>query len=343
MTTTEVSKKKPSDAANFRRQANQIAGSLLTAWVGEDRAKEATGRISAALAASAASARDPSDFYECTPESVGTVIAVSALTGIMPATGATALAYAIPRRARRGEKPQLQYNLSHRGINALARRCGQTVLAVPISDRDGIDVTDSGEVVILHRDIDRPPTSYEDCRGVAVIVKELATGRVTFTGFVPKAVIEPRRAMSDSWKNERARSYSPWTNWPVEMMMKTAIHYAVGRGWCVIDDTAATRALAVDQQSDFNPAGGEPIDAVVRPSSIAAITQRDPDPEVQPEAEQAGDSVADILLDRLDDVTDSAELSTISAAIGDAELSPVELKTLTDRYESVAATMKGGD
>ena len=33
--------------------------------------------------------------------------------------------------------------------------------------------------------------------------------------------------------------------------MKTAMHYAIGRGWCVIDDTEAVRALQADVQSDI--------------------------------------------------------------------------------------------
>ena len=340
---SELTKPTATSPAKFRKQAENIATSLLTEWVGVERAKEATGRIAAALAASAASARNPQDFYDCTPPSVATVVALSALTGIMPSTGATALAYAIPRRARRGEEPQLQYQLSHRGINALARRCGQTVIAVPISNRDEVDVDDSGELVVLNRDFDNPPMSWDDLRGVQILVKELGSGRVTFSGFVPRAVIEPRRAMSDSWSNERARPYSPWTKWPVEMAMKTAMHYAVGRGWCVIDDTAANRALTADQESDLRR---DSIDTVARPASIAAITEKPPvevvpeetDTKSEPPADTPA-SVADTLLDRLDDVTDSAQLKAISKAIGEAELTAVELKTLTERFEEVEAEL----
>ena len=315
MTTRELTKTQPNAAAVFRKQTEKIAGSLLTSWVGDDRAKEATGRIAASLAASAAAARDPSDFYDCTPQSVATVVAVSALTGIMPSTGGTALAYAVPRRPRRNEKPQLQYMLSHRGINALARRSGQTMLAIPVSKRDQIEVVDSGEVVILNRDIDNPPNDYDDLRGVVVVVKEIASGRVTFSGFVAKTVIDKRRAMSLSGDR------GPWGKWAVEMASKTAMHYAVGRGWIVIDDTAANRALSTDVEQDTRKDGDSVID-VARPSSIAAITlepEPEPTPEPQPQAEPEpdGDTVANILLDRLDDVTDSAQLVPIGKAIGE--------------------------
>ena len=130
--------KKTSPALAYRRQASALAKGILTDWVGEDRAAEASGRISAALSAAAASAKKPEEFYACTPQSVATCVAVSALTGVMPSTGATSLAYLIPRRARKGEPPQLTYQLSHRGLNALARRSGQTMIAIPIGLDDRI-------------------------------------------------------------------------------------------------------------------------------------------------------------------------------------------------------------
>lgn len=244
---TQQSKGLPSPA-QFRERVTQISNSLLTDWVGPERAKEATGRIAAAVSASAAAAKDPTDFYSCTPQSIGTVVAISALTGIMPSTGAAALAYAVPQRARVGEPPQLQYMLSHRGLNALARRCGQTMIAIPISLTDQVDTDDSGMFRIVSRDMDNPPTKMDELRGVMIIVKELATGLVTMTAYVPKKLILARMAMSRSAKS----TYSPWATWPIEMAQKTAMHYAVGRGWCVIDDTEAVRALSADVDSDLD-------------------------------------------------------------------------------------------
>ncbi len=237
----------------FRQTCTKIAGALLKDWVGEDRAAEATGRVSCALASSAASARNPTDFYECTPQSIGTVIAVSALTGIMPSVGATALAYAIPRRPRKGEPPQLTYQLSHRGLAALARRCGQTLVATPIGYKDVIDVDSHGSAVVRSRDIDQPPLTMEELRGVIVSVKDTSTGAALFCGWVPKTVIEKRRACSDAYKfavtKEYAQATDPWHQWPIEQSMKTAMHYAVSRGWCVIDDSESVRALSADAES----------------------------------------------------------------------------------------------
>lgn len=258
MSTTEQPQlQKPSPALKFRQDTTSMALSMLKNWVGEERAKEATGRISVALSASASAAKDPTDFYQCTPQSVAKVIAISALTGIMPSTGATALAYAIPRRPRKGEPPQLQYQLSHRGINALANRAGMHMVAIPISVSDTIDVEESGDVVVKARDLDNPPASEEDLRGVMVVVRRLDTGKVICNGWVAKKLINARREGSDSFKfaerkgNEWAKDSSPWHVWYVEQAMKTAMHYAIGRGWCVVDDTEAIRALKADQEADF--------------------------------------------------------------------------------------------
>lgn len=232
----------------WRNKVSNIASSLLTSWVGEERSKEAVGRTAAALSASAASAKDPRDFYSCTPESIGTVIAVSALTGIMPSTGAAALAYAVPQRPRANEPPALQYMLSHRGLNALAARCDKTMIAVPIGHDDEIEVQEDNEVKIIKRDVDNPPATIEELRGVVLIVKSVSSGTIITKQFVPKSTILKRKQVSRS----ASSSYSPWATWPIEMAMKTAMHYAVSRGWCVIDDTTSVKALSVESDMDLH-------------------------------------------------------------------------------------------
>lgn len=244
--------------AEYRNRCSNLAIGFLSDWVGEERAREAAGRLATALSASAAAAKNPKDFYECTPQSIAKVIAVSALTGIMVGTGATALAYAIPRRPRQGEKPQLQYQLSHRGIAALAMRAGFSLVGIAISTRDVISVdNETGDVVIESRDFDNPPTSEEDLRGILVVVKSIKTGVVVARGWCAKSLINERRAASDSYcfaekpGNAWAKESDPWHKWYVEMAMKTAMHYAIGRGWCVVDDTEAVRALQVDRDEDL--------------------------------------------------------------------------------------------
>ena len=274
-------------ARNFRQTCEGIANSLLKDWVGEQKASLAIGRVSSALASAAASAKNPSDFYDCTPQSIGAVIAVSALTEIMVSTGRNALAYAIPRRPRKGETPQLRYELSHRGVAALARRAGQSLTAVPISSSDQLTVSPTGEVVVTERDIDNPPMTMEELRGVVIIVKDIATNSVLMSGFVAKKLIIKRMKTSDSYKfaeepgNEWAKKSSPWHVWPIEQSMKTGMHYACSRGWCVIDDTAAIRAMSMDESPTVQgfvvspSAQAAPIvNPVAPPKTLEDLTER---------------------------------------------------------------------
>lgn len=243
-----------SRAVQFRMQAMQIANTMMSDWLGTDRAKEAAGRLSVALSAARASSKNPADFDSCTPESVGRVIALCSLTNIMPGTGAGALAYVIPRKV--GNVQQLNYQLSHRGINALANRAGMHMIAIPVGYGDEIRVDPDGSCVIVSQDFDNPPTSIEDLRGVVLVVKSLTTGQVIHSGFVARKLILDRRETSDGWKyaekpgKEYAKETDPWHRWPVEQAQKTAMHYAVGRGWCVIDDTESSLAIAADVKSD---------------------------------------------------------------------------------------------
>jgi hypothetical protein len=252
----------------FRERCYEISFPMLKSMVGEERAKEASGRVSAALAASRAAARDPKDFDLCTVESIGRVVAISALTGIYPGTGATALAYAIPRRPRQGEDPQLTYQLSHRGLNALANRAGAHMVAIPISHSDQIEVTETGDVVIRSMDLDNPPTTESELRGVVVLVKRLDTGTLVYAGWVPKKLIHERRDVSDSYKyaespkGDWSKGSSPWHAWYTPQAMKTAMHYAIARGWCVIDDTDAQRALSADVESDIIDVESRPLNRV---------------------------------------------------------------------------------
>ena len=247
------------DPKSFALTTKNIAVKILSEWVGEARAQEAIGRIATAINTSAASAKNPADFYACTPASIGKVVAISALTGIMVGTGQGALAYAIPRRPRKNEPPQLQFQLSHRGVAALAKRAGFSLVAHPIHVNDVLSMDENSEVQVVKRDFDNPPMTEADLRGVLVVVKSIATGVCVAKGFVAKSLINQRRDKSDSYryaelsKDSWAKDNSTWHQWYVEMAMKTAMHYAINRGWCVVDDTEAVRALSVDSEGDVAP------------------------------------------------------------------------------------------
>jgi recombinational DNA repair protein RecT len=350
-----VAKKATNPATAFRQTATTIATSLLRDWVGDSRAAEATGRIAAALSASAASARDPADFYACTPQSIAVCVATAALTGIMPSTGSCALAYVVPQRARAGEPPQLQYSLSHRGLNALARRSGQTMIAIPIGHSDTIETNATGDISIVSQDLDNPPMTFEELRGVAVIVRELESGVVTCTQWVPKKLIEQRRAMSRSWSGN-GRKYSPWENWPVEMAMKTAMHYAISRGWCVIDDADSTKAIATDTSNDvvIEPMAGARLpgpetDNVsqadrVRAAAKAAAAANDPETDTVSELtppEPEPPAPVDVLFAAIETAKNANELALVERKIEDYVLQELidseqaaELQVALDRRQS---------
>lgn len=326
-------------AVAFRQQATTIAGTLLKGWVGEDRAREATGRMNAALTAVTMAARDPSDFYKCTPASVANAIAIAALCGIMPGGNAsTSLAYVVPRRPRKDEAPQLQYSLSHRGLNAVARRCGQTMVAIPIGHKDDIDVNDAGEAVIISRNLDAPPQTYADLRGVVVLVKEIATGNVTCRGWVPKSLIEPRRKMS------AAGDAGPWGKWPIEMAMKTAMKYAVSRGWCVIDDIESMRAISADDDMDVI----DTTATVQQPRTIAELAaevHQDTQPAT-PTPQQAAWTV-DEAINELLAICDGGTLEqveTLSQQLSRQSWSAEDKQTLKDAFANARAVLtEGGD
>lgn len=308
----------PQSTRDFKRHVQGIAMEMLASWVGEDRTNEAIGRITAALTASVASARDPNDFYACTPSSIAGCIALAALTGIMPGVGSTALAYVVPQRARKGEAPQLAYWLSHRGVNALARRCGQTMIPTPVGLKDKIQVDSDGEIRVVELDVDSPPQTYEELRAILILVKELSTGHVIHRGWVPKSVINKRKAKSRSAESE----YGPWNNWPIEMAIKTAMHYAIGRGWCIIDDTSAARALQTDAEVDrAAPAllvnQPEPPAGLNRTDQLAASLGAKPVQPKVPSPDNEGLS-DDNPTDDLDDQDRLAAISDIRARISAA-------------------------
>lgn len=289
-------------APAFRQLATRMATELLSDWVGEDRAGEAVGRIAASLSSAAASAKKPEDFYTCTPSSIANCVAISALTGIMPSSGSAALAYLIPRSPRKGEQKQLSFAFSHRGLNALAARSGQTMTAIPISTKDVISVTGDGEVRVEKVDFDNPPTSYDELRGIVVVVRRLDTGIVVCRGWVARKLIDARRDASDAYQyaergEQWAKDSDPWHKWPVEMALKTAMHYAVSRGWCVIDDTSSVRALAAEATDIIEGRIlDEPARQTQRISSMDELTdsiKSEPAAEASTQAEDATEQAAD--------------------------------------------------
>lgn len=129
------------------------------------------------------------------------------------------------------------------------------MIAVPVSMTDSISINECGEVSIDNIDPDNPPTNEADFRGILLTVKNTQTGMILARQWVSKKVINERREASDAYqfakKTEWAQKSDPWHKWYVEQSIKTAMHYAVARGWCIIDDTESLRALSADVESDL--------------------------------------------------------------------------------------------
>lgn len=225
-----------------RAEIVTAASNTLVEWVGEDAAREAAGHVAAAFTACVMQSKDPAAIMAVAnqnPASLHAAVAIAALTKLMPGTGASAPAYLVPRK---GRNPEIQYMISHRGYMTLAQRAGLRVIPVPVHVEDTLEVQ-FGEAVTLEQDPDNPPTTWKDLRGVAVVISGHGS---RFVGWVPKSLISERRKNSASYKY----GGGPWKDFPVEMAMKTAVKYAVARGWVNLDDQAANMAVAIDDRDE---------------------------------------------------------------------------------------------
>jgi hypothetical protein len=171
-------------------------------------------------------------------------------------------------------------------------RCKQMMIATPIGPRDEIRDDGRGGVVVVSRDLDMPPLTYNDLRGVVVAVHNLTTGTAIHSGWVPKIIIDQRRRCSAF----TSREDSPWSLWPIEMSMKTAAHYAIGRGWCVIDDSALVKALEVEasieaslqqEQQEAGRLTEQPAGRRSQSDRLADLLSEPDDAPEEPEDEQS--------------------------------------------------------
>jgi len=174
-------------------------------------------------------------------------------------------------------------------------------------------------------------------------------------------LINKRRDDSDSYTcamkpgNEWAKESDPWHKWPVEMAIKTAMHYSVSRGWCVIDDTSSVRALANDVTT-IDAVSVTPHPRIAPASSLDDLTSRlteEPTPgadvsepdksevttaetddtsqltDVEPEGEQPFTGTVNDYLADVGMASDDGELSTIYEG-AKAALTPAEFAKVAD-------------
>lgn len=130
----------------------------------------------------------------------------------------------LPRR--KGNVQEAQLVIGYRGWVALLADAGVIV--------EARDVVRDGDHFVSRQTADGHHFEHEhgDQRGEMThawcrVVRWMAGREVRTTAVVDRAHVEARRAVSDSWRNEKARPYSPWTVWPEEMWLKTAVKAVV--------------------------------------------------------------------------------------------------------------------
>lgn len=144
-----------------------------------------------------------------------------AAVGLEPNTP-TQEAWLLPRRNQGTWEAQLY--IGYRGFLKLARRSPlvKTVVADVVRTRDhfrwsrGLESDTFEHTPAEGTDEERGELTY------AYAIVRYTTGGYAYI-VLNRAQVEARRAMSDSWKNPKARPYSPWTKWPEAMWAKSAI------------------------------------------------------------------------------------------------------------------------
>lgn len=129
-------------------------------------------------------------------------------------------AWLLPRRNKGVMECEL--SIGYRGYLKLARRSGNiaTIYAQEVRQHDEFE---------WWRGLDEDHLKFrpapDDARGE--LTNAFAVARFTGGGYsfivLDRTAVEKRRAMSDSWKNEKSRPYSPWVKWTDEQWRKTAV------------------------------------------------------------------------------------------------------------------------
>lgn len=128
-------------------------------------------------------------------------------------------------RGQDGGVWEAQLSIGYRGYLRLARRSGmvQTIYAEVVRERDHFDWARGLEADLLDH---KPATGDRGPLTHTYAVARYKEGGYSFI-VLDRTQIEARRAMSDSWKSDRGRPYSPWTKWEEPMWRKSAIRALV--------------------------------------------------------------------------------------------------------------------
>lgn len=225
----------PYQAFVDRLTTQVIAAMPIT--VPDEDLKRARSRFRVAFSADAQAA-----LQECTPESVGRAIVMSAMSGLFPG-GPRPDVWLIPRRNKhKGNALEAQWQMSFRGYIRLARRAGWELEPVLVFDGEKFEIQEGDKPSITHlRSLDLPKT-WETLRYAYIRVYPVGKREQARYAYLTKAEIQKRRS--------KAQDDSIWREWPLEMVYKTMCHYAGSRELFPTDDPARY-AMAQSEQAEI--------------------------------------------------------------------------------------------
>lgn len=189
-------------------------------------------------------------------------------------------AWLLPRRIKGQTEAQL--SIGYKGLLKLARRSGEIaeVYAEVVRERDEFHYQ-----LGLHRDLVHVPAPTE--RGdlqFAYAVVRFKDGSFDFR-VLDRAEVQKHRAQSDSWSNERARPYSPWTRWTEAMWRKTALRALLSTA-----PLTATAARAIESDDRVLTVQGDDITAAPTAPELAPV---DDPPPADPDTGEVYEDVPD--------------------------------------------------
>lgn len=255
----------------FALRVSTTANKQLQAILGTDAGKKAAHTITMAMLSAMRTAKNPRAFLDVTMPSIASSVATSYDTGLYPG-GPNPTVYLVPQAPRKGEQPELQWRITHRGLAILAQRAGFAVMAVPVHREDALTVS-FGEAVDHQASPDAWPASLDDIVGVIVVVRRVSDGVTIARSWMPIAAIIQRK--------NKGRDGSVWNEWPVEMAQKTAIKWAFSRGYVPLDSPEVRAAMEADVRGDVGDAAVEV--AQPTPRRAPSLTERLQIPETKPE------------------------------------------------------------
>lgn len=194
----------------------------------------------------------------------------AAAVGLEPNTP-TQECWLLPRKIKGTWECQLQ--IGYRGYMKLARRSGtiKTIFAEVVRERDHFHWERGlAEDILEHRPWDGDGPAGEMTHSYAIA--RYTNGGYSFV-VLNRSQIEARRELSDSWRSDRGRDFSPWTRWTEAMWRKTAVRALVP----YLDlSPEVERAVAIDGKTPHFDDEAGVIEALSAPEPVE-------EPEVTPD------------------------------------------------------------